>query len=173
MPSFLPCPVTLPGRVMSNAKLHIKEGESNTPEFDMYSKLFVYLNMLLATIELVVSLPVVFLLGIATATLGILLAPFAVAAIFIDDFVANALDSKHFLPEVLHLGFDLLVDFISTSIQKNKLKILADTNSFDDDDSDDGYEDTYNSDSDYDSSEDLDSDYDSSEDSDDELIYRF
>ena len=53
-PSFIPCPITLPGRVMSNAQFYI--AARNNPEVaNQYSKLFLYTSMALATIALCAS----------------------------------------------------------------------------------------------------------------------
>ena len=64
-PSFIPCPVVLPGRIMSNAKFHIEAREH--PEIaNAYSRLFLYASMALAV--LVFSASVV-ALGVASTLL--------------------------------------------------------------------------------------------------------
>ncbi len=65
-PSFIPCPVTLPGRIMSNAKFHI---ESRThPELaNQYTRLFLYKSMALATLVFASS---VFALTLAATILS-------------------------------------------------------------------------------------------------------
>jgi hypothetical protein len=53
-PSFIPCPVTLPGRVMSNAKFYIEA--RNHPEVALrYSALFIKASMAFAAVMLFVS----------------------------------------------------------------------------------------------------------------------
>lgn len=47
-PSFIPCPVTLPGRIMSNAKFHI-QARTNPEIANQYMRLFLYASMALAT----------------------------------------------------------------------------------------------------------------------------
>jgi hypothetical protein len=48
-PSFIPCPVTLPGRIMSNAKFYV-EARTNPEIANQYSDLFLYKSMALATL---------------------------------------------------------------------------------------------------------------------------
>ncbi|GGI75954.1 hypothetical protein [Legionella impletisoli] len=48
-PSFIPCPIMLPGRVMSNAKFYI-EAKTNSDAAAKYSRLFLYTSMALATL---------------------------------------------------------------------------------------------------------------------------
>ncbi len=65
-PSFLPCPVTLPGRIMSNAKFHI-EARDNSEIANQYSRLFLYTTMSLATLVFAAS---VFALAVAATILS-------------------------------------------------------------------------------------------------------
>ncbi|KTC86465.1 hypothetical protein [Legionella brunensis] len=65
-PSFLLCPVTLPGRIMSNAKFHI-EARDNPEIANQYSRLFLYTSMSLATLVFAAS---VFALTVAATILS-------------------------------------------------------------------------------------------------------
>jgi len=73
-PSFIPCPITLPGRVMSNAKFHI-EARNNPEMVNQYSRLLIYSSMALATLFFAAT---VFTLTACTAILSPLIAPLAV-----------------------------------------------------------------------------------------------
>lgn len=64
-PSFIPCPVTLPGRIMSNAKFHITA--KHHPEIVyQYSKLFLHCSIALATLTFSAS---IFALAVASTVL--------------------------------------------------------------------------------------------------------
>lgn len=64
-PSFIPCPITLPGRVMSNAKFHLEV--KNYPEkASQYSELFLYTSIALAALAFTAS---VFALAVAATIL--------------------------------------------------------------------------------------------------------
>ncbi len=54
-PSFIPCPVTLPGRVMSNAKFHV-EAYRNAELNKQYSDAFLYTSMALCAVTLSASI---------------------------------------------------------------------------------------------------------------------
>lgn len=74
-PSFIPCPITLPGRIMSNVKFHVEASDSpKTTTFAM--RLFVYTSLALATLTFAAS---VFALSVAATVLTSGLAGFAVA----------------------------------------------------------------------------------------------
>ena len=73
-PSFIPCPVTLPGRVMSNAQFHINA--QNSPQTSQYMHLFVYTSLALATLALAAS---IFALTVAATVLSGGLAALAIA----------------------------------------------------------------------------------------------
>lgn len=65
-PSFLPCPATLPGRIMSNAKFNIKARDN--PEIaNKYSHLFLYTSMSFATLVFTAS---IFSLAVAATILS-------------------------------------------------------------------------------------------------------
>lgn len=64
-PSFIPCPVTLSGRVMSNVKFHI-EARTNPEISAQYSYLFLYTSIALATLVFAAS---VFALAVAASIL--------------------------------------------------------------------------------------------------------
>ncbi len=65
-PSFIPCPVTLPGRIMSNVKFHIEA--RNHPEVAaQYSHLFLYTSMALAILAFSAS---IFALTVAVTVLS-------------------------------------------------------------------------------------------------------
>lgn len=53
-PSFIPCPVTLPGRIMSNAKFHI-EARKHPEHVEQYSRLFLYTGLALALLTISAS----------------------------------------------------------------------------------------------------------------------
>ena len=57
-PSFIPCPLTLPGRVMSNAQFYI-EAKNNPEAANKYSQLFLYASMALATLAIATSVAAV------------------------------------------------------------------------------------------------------------------
>jgi hypothetical protein len=74
-PSFVPCPITLPGRIMSNMKFHIDAREH--PEIAaQYSKLFLYTSLSLASLLFVGSM---FALAVAATVLTGGLADLAIA----------------------------------------------------------------------------------------------
>jgi hypothetical protein len=91
-PSFIPCPVTLPGRVLSNTKFHI-EARQNPQISKSYSRLFLSTCVVFASITFAISL---FELIVAT---GILLQLASVAACILSShgfFKAyNALSAKN------------------------------------------------------------------------------
>ena len=64
-PSFIPCPVTLPGRIMSNAKFYI-EAKNNHQLINEYGSLFIYTKMALATLMFATS---VFAITVAASIL--------------------------------------------------------------------------------------------------------
>ncbi|CAM2957795.1 Uncharacterised protein [Legionella steigerwaltii] len=64
-PSFIPCPITLPGRIMSNAKFHI-EAKTHPEVAEQYTRLFLYTSMALATLFFAAS---VFALVVAATVL--------------------------------------------------------------------------------------------------------
>jgi hypothetical protein len=64
-PSFIPCPVTLPGRIMSNAKFHI-EARNNPEIANHYSHLLLYTSMAVSTFMFAAS---VFAIAVAAAIL--------------------------------------------------------------------------------------------------------
>ncbi|WP_367607089.1 hypothetical protein [Legionella sp. W05-934-2] len=53
-PSFIPCPITIPGRVMANAKFHVN-ARNNPEETDKYSRLFLYTCMAAASLLIATS----------------------------------------------------------------------------------------------------------------------
>ncbi|RUR05648.1 hypothetical protein [Legionella sp. km772] len=65
-PSFIPCPMILPGRIMSNTKFHI-EARTNPEMAHQYSRLFLYTSMALATLVFAAS---VFALVVAATILS-------------------------------------------------------------------------------------------------------
>ena len=80
-PSFIPCPVTLPGRVMSNIKFHLKQGVNPETTFG-YVKLFkvivsaiLTIVLLPATLLFVICLLAAKLLGHTLSTLMTTLGP--------------------------------------------------------------------------------------------------
>lgn len=74
-PSFIPCPVTLPGRIMSNAKFHIEA--RNHPEIaNQYSTLVLYTSMAVAALLIAAS---IFALGVAVTVLSGGIAAVAIA----------------------------------------------------------------------------------------------
>ncbi|MDI1351525.1 MAG: hypothetical protein PSV35_01970 [bacterium] len=64
-PSFIPCPVMLPGRIMSNAAFHI-EAKNNPETTTQYTYLFLYASLTLATLAFAAS---VFALTVAATVL--------------------------------------------------------------------------------------------------------
>lgn len=64
-PSFIPCPITLPGRVMSNAKFHL-EVRNHPEKASQYSELFLYTSIALAALAFTAS---VFALAVAATIL--------------------------------------------------------------------------------------------------------
>ena len=74
-PSFIPCPVTLPGRIMSNAKFHI-EARNNPEIANQYTHLFLYTSMALATFMFAAS---VFAIAVAATILSGGIAAIAIA----------------------------------------------------------------------------------------------
>ena len=64
-PSIIPCPVTLPGRIMSNVKFHV-EARHHPEMADQYSKLFLYASIALAVLALSAS---IFALSVAATVL--------------------------------------------------------------------------------------------------------
>lgn len=64
-PSFIPCPVTLPGRIMSNVKFHV-EARVNPKAAEQYTRLFLYTSMALATLAFTAS---IFALAVAATIL--------------------------------------------------------------------------------------------------------
>lgn len=88
-PSFIPCPVTLPGRVMSNAKFHIGIRDSLRDDPDQsqqYSKL--YLSMAMASTALIVA-GSIFGAYVALNVLTAGLASVAVAACVVGGLIAS------------------------------------------------------------------------------------
>lgn len=75
-PSFIPCPVTLPGRIMSNAKFHI-EARLNPEIANQYTHLFLYTSMAFTTLMFATS---VFAIAVAATILSGGIAAGAVAA---------------------------------------------------------------------------------------------
>jgi hypothetical protein len=65
-PSFIPCPITLPGRVMSNAKFYI-DARVNPEIANQYTHLFLYTSMALATFMFAAS---VFAIAVAATILS-------------------------------------------------------------------------------------------------------
>lgn len=85
-PSFIPSPVTLPGRIMSNAKFHIEA--KNHPEIaNQYSTLFLYASMAVATLVISAS---IFALAVAATLLS-----GGIAAVAITACVAVGLASSY------------------------------------------------------------------------------
>ncbi len=81
-PSFIECPVTLPGRIMSNAKFHV-EAKTNPELTRNYTYLFLYTSMALAALMLAAS---VFSLMLAATILsgglaGVVIAGCVIASI--------------------------------------------------------------------------------------------
>ena len=74
-PSFIPCPVTLPGRIMSNAKFYI-EARNNPEIANQYTRLFLYTSMALATFMLAAS---IFAIAVAATILTGGIAAIAIA----------------------------------------------------------------------------------------------
>ena len=74
-PSFIPCPVTLPGRIMSNAKFHI-EARINPEIANQYTHLFLYASMAHATLLFAAS---VFAIAVAATILSGAIAAIAIA----------------------------------------------------------------------------------------------
>lgn len=74
-PSFIPCPVTLPGRIMSNAKFYI-EARKNPELANQYSDLFLYISMSLAALLFEAS---IFALTVAAIVLSGGIAGLAIA----------------------------------------------------------------------------------------------
>ena len=73
-PSFIPCPVTLPGRVMSNAKFHLdakKQPHAMSDDF----RLLLYVSLALTALVFSAS---VFALAVAAAVLSGGVAAFAI-----------------------------------------------------------------------------------------------
>lgn len=65
-PSFIPCPVTLPGRIMSNARFHV-EAKTNPEIANQYTTLFLYTSMALATVMFATS---IFAISVAATILS-------------------------------------------------------------------------------------------------------
>lgn len=76
-PSFIPCPITLPGRVMSNTKFHV-EAKTNPEIANQYTRLFLYTSMALATLAFATS---VFAITVAATILTGGVAALAIAGI--------------------------------------------------------------------------------------------
>ena len=74
-PSFIPSPVTLPGRIMANAKFYVN-ARNNPEEAAQHSQLFLYTSMAAATLLFATS---VFTLTVAAACLSTGLAALAIA----------------------------------------------------------------------------------------------
>jgi len=78
-PSFIPCPVTLPGRVMSNVKFY-KEAQNHPDEAAQYSKLWLYNGLAIGAVLFVASATGFGLaVGLAVGLLQLGLAAVAVA----------------------------------------------------------------------------------------------
>lgn len=75
-PSFIPCPITLPGRIMSNAQFYI-DARDNPDKANQYGRLFLYSSMALATLVFSAS---VFALAVAATVLTGGLAAVAITA---------------------------------------------------------------------------------------------
>lgn len=85
-PSFIPCPITLPGRIMSNAKFHIEA--KNHPEIaNQYRTLFLYTSMAVAALVIAAS---IFALGVAATFLS-----GGIAAVAITGCVAVGIASSY------------------------------------------------------------------------------
>jgi len=54
-PSFIPCPVALPGRIMSNARFHM-EAREHPEKVAQYSRLFLYSSIALAIVAFSTSM---------------------------------------------------------------------------------------------------------------------
>ncbi len=65
-PSFIPCPITLPGRIMSNTKFHI-EARTNPKVTNRYIQLLLYTSMALATLVFAAS---IFAIAVAATILS-------------------------------------------------------------------------------------------------------
>ena len=74
-PSFIPCPVMLSGRVMSNTKFYVNAGK-NKAQNEQLSRAFIYSCMAAAALVFTASL---FMLVASTTLLSGLLAPLAIA----------------------------------------------------------------------------------------------
>jgi hypothetical protein len=59
-PSFIPCPVALPGRIMSNAKFHV-EARSHPESAAQYTHLFLYTSLALSAMACFASIYTLFL----------------------------------------------------------------------------------------------------------------
>lgn len=84
-PSFIPCPVTLGGRVMSNAKFHV-EARNNPDIAARYTNLFLYTSIALATLALATT---VFGLAVATTVLTGGIAALAITGCVIAGFASS------------------------------------------------------------------------------------
>ncbi|GEM_PF-2356193 len=103
-PSFIPCPVTLPGRIMSNAKFHI-ESRTNPEVANQYTHLFLYASMALATLMFSAS---IFAIAVAATILSGGIAAVAIAGCAVVGVAStygffkahNILSAKHISAEM-------------------------------------------------------------------------
>jgi hypothetical protein len=94
-PSFIPFPITLPGRIMSNAKFHI-EANKHPEEAAQYSKLFLYTSL---AVSLLLFSASALTLALASHMIGAALLTGAVSGYGV--FTAyNFLSAKHLTSNV-------------------------------------------------------------------------
>ena len=93
-PSFIACPVTLPGRIMANAKFHIEQ--KNNPdaakEAALYTSLFVFTSMSLATLAILLYDSALFALTVAIAIIAAVISIFLIAGYYAHEALSNDSD---------------------------------------------------------------------------------
>lgn len=105
-PSFIPCPITLPGRIMSNVKFHV-EAKTNPNNATQYTQLFLYMSLAFAALAFAASL---FTLVIASTLLS-----GGIAALAIAGSTANMLTSHHSFFKTYH---QITTKYISDKLKK-------------------------------------------------------
>lgn len=118
-PSFIPCFVTLPGRILSNAKFHL-EAKNNPEMAAQYSRLLEYIYKALAVLAFAVSstLSVVVVLPLALAALTIVftVALTAGSVVIADSNTYHFLKKKGLPKEIVSDRYsDDMDDFLSNS----------------------------------------------------------
>lgn len=112
-PSFIPSPVTLPGRIMSNVQFHI-DAQNNNVAGQQFGRLFLYASLALSTLTFAAS---IFALTAATSVLTGGLATIATAGLALTSaytfFKANnAINAKNIYEAQQHPANELMIPTI-------------------------------------------------------------